>query len=76
MLDTRDDITGRYHIEFGKAKSKVINIGGGKTKAEFKLGEMNLEYCSNYKYLRYTLNEKNNISDYIQALKGNVETAY
>ena len=37
---------------------------------------MNLEYYSNYKYLRYTLNEKKTISDYIQALTGNAETAY
>ena len=37
---------------------------------------MNLEYCSNYKYLGYTPNDKNNMSDLIQALKGKVEAAY
>ena len=30
MLDITDDIAGRYHIEFGKEKSKVMKIGGGK----------------------------------------------
>ena len=76
MLDITDDIAGRYHIEFGKEKSEVMKIGGGKTKPEFKLGAMNLEYCSNYKYLGYTLNDKNNMSDHIQALKGKVEASY
>ena len=37
---------------------------------------MNLEYCANYKYLGDTLNDKNNMSDNIQAVKGKLQAAY
>ena len=76
MLDITDAIAGRYHIEFGKEKNKVMKIGGGKTKPEFKRGAMNLEYRSNYKYQGYTLNDKNNMSYQTKGLKGKVEAAY
>ena len=59
-----------------QGKWHEMKIGGGKTKPEFKLGEINLEYCSNYKYLGYTPNDKNNMSDHIQALKWKVEAPY
>ena len=76
MLDITDDLSGRYHIEFGEPKSKAMKIGGGKTKPEFKLGKMTLGYCDKYKYLGVLKNEKNNMKDQIQATKGKVEAAY
>ena len=76
MLNTTDEIAGRYHIEFGEPKSKAMKIGGGKLKPAFKLGEMTLGYCDAYKYLGILQNEKNNMKDHIQALKGKVEAAY
>ena len=30
MLDITDDIAGRYHIEFGKEKSKVMKVKHSK----------------------------------------------
>ena len=75
MLDITDDITGRYNLEFGKEKTKVMKIGG-KTKPEFKLRAIDREYCSNYKYLGYTMNDRHSMSNHTQALKGKVEAAH
>ena len=76
MLNITENLAGRYHIEFGEPKSKAMKIGGGKNKPEFNLGAMKLEYCAAYKYLGLLQNEKNNMKDHIQALKGKVEAAY
>ena len=77
MLDITYDIACRYHIEFGKEKSKAMKIGGGKTnQPEFRLGDMILEYTDKYKYLGEILNNKNNMTDHISATKGKVEAAY
>ena len=37
---------------------------------------MILDYCNKYKYLGNIQNDKNNMKDHIQALKGKVEAAY
>ena len=37
---------------------------------------MTLEYCNQYKYLGYIINDKNNMEDHIKSLKGKVEAAY
>ena len=76
MLDITDNISGKYHIEFGEPKSKAMKIGGGKDRPIFNLGEMILGYCELYKYLGFIQNAKNNMKDHIKALKGKVEAAY
>ena len=40
MLNITNEIAGRYHIEFGKEKSKVMKIGRSKKLPKFTLGEM------------------------------------
>ena len=76
MLDITSDIAGRYHIEFGKEKSKAMKIGGNKDTPELKLGDMILEYTDKYKYLGEMLNNKTNMTDHIKSVKGKVEAAY
>ena len=76
MLDITNQIAGKYHIEFGEAKSNVMKIGGNKDKPEFKLGEMKLKYCDKYKYLGIIFNNKENLKDHIPHLKGKTEAAY
>ena len=67
MLNITNDISKRYHIEFGKAKSKVMTIGKNKKKKRkeqpiteqtsspemegLKLGDMIIEPTESYKYL-------------------------
>ena len=76
MLDITNNVSGKYHIEFGQEKSKAMKIGGGKAKPEFKLGNMILEYCDKYKYLGLIQNAKNNMKDHIVNMKSKVEGAY
>lgn len=76
MLDITNQIAGKYHIEFGEAKSNVMKIGGNKDKPEFKLGEMKLKYCDKYKYLGIIFNNKETLKDHIPHLKGKTEAAY
>ena len=76
QLDTTDEISGRYHIEFGKDKSKTMTIGKDKSKREFKLGNMDIQYQEKYTYLGLVQNDKNKIGDHIKKMKGQVEGAY
>ena len=76
ILNITNDIAGRYHIEFGEEKSKVMKIGAPKNKPEFKLGSMKMEYRDCYKYLGLLLNTKNNLDDHIKSTKGKAEAAY
>ena len=50
MLDLTKNISGKYHVEFGGPKSNAIKIGD-KTRPEFWLRSMILDYCEKYKYL-------------------------
>ena len=70
MLNITNEIAGRYHIEFGEEKSKIMKIGAPKNKPEFKLGSMKMEYSDCYKYLGLLLNTKNNLDDHIKSTKG------
>ena len=76
QLDTTNEISGRYHIEFGKDKSKTMAIGKDKTRREFKLGEMDIEYQEKYTYLGLVKNDKDTITDHIKKVKGLVEYSY
>ena len=76
MLNITNEITGRYHIEFGEEKNEIMKIGAIKNKPEFKLGDMKMEYSDCYKYLGLLLNMKNNPDDHIKSTKGKAEAAY
>ena len=76
MLNIVDDIAKRYHIEFGKDKSKALKIGGKPENSTFKLGDMEIEYTNKYKYLGCIQNDKNNMKDHIAEVKGKAEAAY
>ena len=76
MLNITGKIADRYHIEFGKAKSKVMKIGKGELTGTLKLGDMEIEKCEKYKYLGMTLNSDNNLRDHIEDIKGRAEAAY
>jgi hypothetical protein len=76
QLDTTNEISGRYHIEFGKDKSKTMTIGKDKSRREFKLGDMDIEYQEKYTYLGLVKNDKDTISDHIKKLKGLAECKY
>ena len=72
MLDIMDEIAKRYHIKFGQEKSLTITIG--KTpETPFKLGQMDLENLSTYKYIGTTINNKGTMEDHINKLKGKAE---
>ncbi len=65
-------VAKKYHLEFGEVKSKVLKIGKGPERPNFKLGDMELQY----KYLGYTQNNTNTIHEHLNSLKGKVEAAY
>ena len=76
MLDKTDDISKRYHIQFGKDKSKIMKIGPKIPKNNFTLGTMEMEYTDNYKYLGKTLNNKLTMTNHITETKSKAEAAY
>ena len=76
MLQITEEIAGRYHIEFGKEKSKIMRTGKAATTPNFKLGEMTIEYCEKYKYLGVVLNNKTNLKDHIEETQKKTEAAY
>ena len=76
MLNITEDIANRYHVEFGKEKSKIIKIEKEKTDRQFKLGSMEIEECEKYKYLGMIVNNKNNLKGHIEEIKKKTEAAY
>ena len=40
ILNIINDIAGKYQIEFGEEKSKIMKVGAPKNKPEFKLGSI------------------------------------
>ena len=79
MLTTTDDISKRYHIEFGKAKSKSMKKGRSRKKNKkeaITLGTMTLEETDHYKYLGHIQTKNNSLDKHIKMVKGKVEAAY
>ncbi len=73
MLNIVNDISKRYHIEFGKDKSIKGFKNGGKAETEpFKLEDMEI---GKYKYLGEIQN-KNNLSNQILENKRKAEASY
>ena len=80
LINNTNHTANKYHIEFGKEKSKVLRIGkhpkNQPEQEQLYLGSMELEYTDKYKYLGLTINEKLNLSDHIKSIKGKTEAAY
>ena len=73
MLNITDEISKRYHLKFGLEKTQTITIGK-QPDAPFKLGQMNLDNTTTYKYLDTTRNNKGSMDEHIK--KGKTETAF
>ena len=76
MIKITGEVADRYHIEFGREKSKVMKIGNLTETQDFKMGDMPIEYCEKYKYLGITLNKKINMKDHIEEVQRKTEAAY
>ena len=57
MLNITYEVAKKYHIEFGKDKSKVMTTDK-KNSTQFHLGDMNMEKTETYKYLGETVHNK------------------
>ena len=75
LLDITSETANRLCIEFGKEKSKTIQIGKGPQEP-LKLGEMQIEYTDEYKYLGEIINNKGNLDDHIKNIERKTEAAY
>jgi len=76
MLDITSEIGIKYRIKFGMEKSKVLKIGHKLPDRQFRLGDMNLEYCTKYKYLGIIMSNKNNQEEQLKEVRRKVEAAY
>ena len=76
MLEITHRIASKYHIEFGKDKSKLMIIGDQNIPHELKIGDMSLDVCDMYKYLGMVINKLNNLTDQIKSIKGKTEITY
>ena len=74
MLTTTNIVAKKYHIHFGKEKSKIMTTDKNKTHT-FYLGNMQLEYTETYKYLGESLHYKQKLSDHIKQMRGKTEGA-
>ena len=71
MMECTNDVARRYHVEFRVAKCKILRIGKGPV-ASINLNDQPLEETTKYKYLGETINNKANLRDHINELKGKV----
>ncbi len=76
MLEITNHVAKSFHLEFGKQKSKTMKIGKGTEKPKFMLGQMELEYVQNYKYLGFLQSDTNKTDDHFTAIRGRTEAAY
>jgi hypothetical protein len=61
MLNTTKRVADKYHIVFGKEKSKVMAMA--KDTGQYTIGDMEIETTNEYKYLGEIINKKGNIND-------------
>ncbi len=91
MLDTTHEIASRYRIKFGEVKSKIMIIPSTYPELEitnpdieeipaiiptFKIGDIELEEATTYKYLGITLNNKATMSDHMESVKNKAEASF
>ena len=71
VLNVTNYVAQKYHIEFGAAKCKVVQIGKG-TKSEIRLNNQILEEVTSYKYLGELINNKGNLEDHLTATQSKI----
>lgn len=78
LLDITYTTASKYHIAFGKEKSKMLKIGNKNNQeiTTLTLGDMQIEQTDKYKYLGLTINNKNNLADQMKDIKTKTEGAY
>jgi hypothetical protein len=76
MLNTTKRIADKYHIVFGKEKSKILILNKKKQDHNLKLGEMELETTEKYKYLGEIINKSKNLKDQIEENRRKAEGAF
>ena len=72
MLNITEEISKRYHLKFDKSQTITI---GKQPDTPFKLGQINLDNTTTYKYLGTTINNKGTMDDHIKKKKGKTEAA-
>ena len=77
LLDITDKTAKKYHIEFGKEKSKIMVMGTKQKPIDsLKLGDLILEQTNKYKYLGEMINDKGYMEDQIKEIRGKAEAAF
>ena len=76
MLNITNDVSNRYHVEFGMQKTKFMRTSKKKDAISLKIGEKNIEETDKYAYLGEINNRILNLKDHIKHIEGKVEAAY
>jgi hypothetical protein len=75
MINTTKRIADKYHIVFGKEKSKTMITSKKESENKIQMGEMILEWTDKYKYLGEIMNKNKKIKDQIEEAKRKSEGA-
>ena len=76
LLNVTDNVSKKYHVEFGMPKTKYLRASKKKEKIELKIGENVIEETDKYTYLGEINNKLMNLKDQIKSIEGKVEAAY
>ena len=76
LLDSTNDTSKKYHVEFGMPKTKYLRGGKPKSPIELKIDEKTIEETEKYTYLGEIINQRMNLKDHIKNMEGKVEAAY
>ena len=74
MLDITYKVAKKYHIEFGKDKSKIMTTDK-KNETQFHLGDMKMDKTETYKYLGETIHNKQKMDEHLKQTKSKAEGA-
>jgi hypothetical protein len=75
MIDITKQVADKYHIVFGKEKSKVMVIKDKEHNTKITMGDMELGVTDRYKYLGEIINNKRNIKDHTIEIRRKAEGA-
>ena len=76
LLNSTDDTSKKYHVEFGMPKTKYLRTGKEKNDIELKIAGNVIEETNKYTYLGEINNKAMNLKDQIKSIEGKVEAAY
>jgi hypothetical protein len=75
MINTTKKVADKYHIVFGKEKSKTMTTATKESETTIKMGEMSLDWTEKYKYLGEIMNKNRKVKDQIDEAKRKAEGA-